>query len=286
MLLSRVINEIKPLLDGWAVSARPDLPHMLVAPDMLAGLNGKLLAFFAINWPERKDLSRVLVRLALSRLGLPTHTVCVFVDKEQHKKKMDEFLQHFDVVVPVHKFNKQLPAIVETKSRLVGDAGFAQTRTANQTRYASLCEFNREHYSEEDESTSAPAAKQLKEKFGYTKAEVKTWFPGSSQWSSNEILSKNGQVIAESQAEGENDWMLAYDLITYGMQTEYILDHGEPIPQDFRAKLLIAKSFKSAVHDPEKMARGLAFAGWGMARSISAREADHLVHKLSKRGDT
>lgn len=61
------------------IAVRPDHPFLLHGPELLFGSRGLLLAFFLAGGRIRSGPDSLLARLALARLALPSHTLCVAV---------------------------------------------------------------------------------------------------------------------------------------------------------------------------------------------------------------
>lgn len=98
-MLRRIANAFPK---GCSVAVAPDLPHLIVAPDVLVGAEGRLLAAFL---PRRYEITKpelLLSRLALSRLGLPDNLICVLI------AAADEFVPHLRQVLAGH-FNSVVP---------------------------------------------------------------------------------------------------------------------------------------------------------------------------------
>ena len=73
----RALLELLP--EHFVVVLRPDVPNLLRGPDLIIGGEGRLFAFFRFHVAEQQSPDRLLVRLALARLALPRHTLCVLL---------------------------------------------------------------------------------------------------------------------------------------------------------------------------------------------------------------
>lgn len=73
----RALLELLP--EHFVVVLRPDVPNLLRGPDLVIGGEGRLFAIFKFQVAEQQSPDRLLVRLALARLALPRHTLCVLL---------------------------------------------------------------------------------------------------------------------------------------------------------------------------------------------------------------
>jgi len=73
----RALLELLP--EHFVVVLRPDVPNLLRGPDVIIGGEGRLFAIFKFQVAEQQSPDRLLVRLALARLALPRHTLCVLL---------------------------------------------------------------------------------------------------------------------------------------------------------------------------------------------------------------
>ena len=73
----RALVELLP--EHYVVVLRPDVPNLLRGPDLVIGGEGRLFAIFKFQAAEQRSPDRLLVRLALTRLALPRHTLCVLL---------------------------------------------------------------------------------------------------------------------------------------------------------------------------------------------------------------
>lgn len=67
------------LPEHFVVVLRPDVPNLLRGPDLIIGGEGRLFAIFKFQAAEQQSPDRLLVRLALARLALPRHALCVLL---------------------------------------------------------------------------------------------------------------------------------------------------------------------------------------------------------------
>ena len=75
--MHRALPELLP--EHFVVVLRPDVPNLLRGPDLIIGGEGRLFAIFKFQAAEQQSPDRLLVRLALARLALPRHTLCVLL---------------------------------------------------------------------------------------------------------------------------------------------------------------------------------------------------------------
>jgi hypothetical protein len=66
------------------VVVRPDHPYLFNGPDLIAGNEGNLYAFFIRRKQELNREEELRARLCRTRLALPAHTVCVLVKPNVH----------------------------------------------------------------------------------------------------------------------------------------------------------------------------------------------------------
>lgn len=88
------------LSDRFVVVLRPDVPNLLRGPDLIIGGHGRLVAIFKFQAAERLSPDRLLVRLALVRLALPRHTLCVLLWSERAERETAAMAAHFHSVIP------------------------------------------------------------------------------------------------------------------------------------------------------------------------------------------
>ncbi|MFC1971099.1 hypothetical protein ACFLV0_04105 [Chloroflexota bacterium] len=83
----------------FEVASSPDFPHLLSAPDIWVGGNGRLYGLFLPKSHELIRPERLLLRLAISRLGLPGNMLCVLVVRQEIFKYVDQIQisENFDV---------------------------------------------------------------------------------------------------------------------------------------------------------------------------------------------
>jgi hypothetical protein len=71
------------------VAVNPDHPELFEGPDILAGLEGRLLAVFSLKRKEARDVRRLATRVLLTRLALPSHARCVLLLDEEDSTEIN-----------------------------------------------------------------------------------------------------------------------------------------------------------------------------------------------------
>lgn len=94
----RALLELLP--EHFVVVLRPDVPNLLRGPDLIIGGEGRLFAIFQFQAAEQRSPDRLLARLALARLALPRHTLCVLLWRwERADGKTAAIATHFHSVI-------------------------------------------------------------------------------------------------------------------------------------------------------------------------------------------
>ena len=88
---------LRHLPEHYVLVLRPDLPNLLRGPDLMIGGEGRLFAIFKFQAAEQRAPDRLLVRLALARLALPRHAVCVLLGDSEHSgsRTVERTAPHF-----------------------------------------------------------------------------------------------------------------------------------------------------------------------------------------------
>jgi hypothetical protein len=287
----------KTLGSTFTVSIRPDFPHLIAAPDIVVGGKGRLVGFFIPSESEARDVTGLLVRLALCRLGLPVHLRCVFVDKGLgiHKdgtSKWDYVRPHFDSFVPASELRDSLDhELLSSGAGPRSDPAFAKTRHRCAQRSASLLNVSVSHHKAHSaQRSSTSLLVRLMDQSGYSDCVTRPWLLGSGSGTPGNIRSssarikavaKNGRVVGYESFEGQTKPMQALRFfVDLSVQNDYVLRDGLPEFRRPATRVLAYRRLPLGRRDPLKLMRAAAFAGWAMVAVSAAAEAEAILQDL------
>lgn len=295
MQRSQILEQTNRYLrDNYVVSVEPDLPHLLVGPDLLVGGNERLIAVFTPKTSELRRPDELIVRLTLSRLALPKHARCILVvDHERHRETfISQLSQSFDRTIEV----RELPSI----RRIVGDSNSSNIATIpNQVRQQVFARSNllfeeasarlqvqpnrisaREALAEADLPPEERVVERLR---GLQSGDRRR------QNGFEFITAQRGSILLSRQRT-QNRRSLGNDLrqiFVSSVQMDYNLDQGVPYLNGnnfYRfAKLFIANVIPTYRQDPEKYIRCAAFAGILVIQANSMNEVESLGNTVLER---
>ncbi len=289
----------RTLGSSYTVSIRPDFPHLITAPDILVGGEGRLVGFFVPHESEAQDATGLLVRLTLCRLGLPGHLKCVLVDRS-HARRLGildedgwgEVQRHFDGFIQKgeldHALDDQLLHMGEP-ARV--SPAFAATRQRCAQRYASLMNVSLAHYKlHASQKSPANLLSGLRQKFGYGHFLNRPWTLAGR--SSEPDMLRNAK--ARPNVVQKNDRVVGYDafekqahpvhalrfFVDVGVQYDYVLKDGIPEFRRPATKVLACHRLPLGKRDPLQLLRAAAFAGWAMAAVSTPAQAEAILQDL------
>jgi len=295
MQRSQILEQVNRYLrDNYVVSVEPDLPHLLVGPDLLAGGNGRLAAIFTPKSTELRAPDQLITRFVLSRLALPKHAKCILiVDPERHTEPfISQVGRSFHQTIEV----RELPSI----RRIVGDSVNENIkpvadRTRQQVYARSNLLFEEASTRLQVQRNRRPAREVLAEadfRLEDHPIENFRWFQREGYRGQDrfEQITQWRSSIFLSAQRTENRRSLGDDLrqfFVFSVQMDYQLDQGVPYLDDNRfyryTKLFIANALPAYRQDPEKYIRCAAFAGILVIQANSMNEVESLGNTVLER---
>jgi hypothetical protein len=296
MGLAAIAATIREVLgSSCQVAVQPDIPHLAVAPDILIGRKGKLVGLFLPSREERRDPTSLLVRLALARLGLPSHLVCILVHRQRvgggHqavRQRWESLEANFDGSSDIEGLRQQVQAFVEATPAPRG-TGYAAVRQQCRERYAVLVEISLRFQEQHPADHSPPEIlDQMVSQFGFVPAapgdlwELPAGIPDETKCLPAKTVSKNGFIasyVSFQDSRSPESALLPY--VNLSVQNDYGLADGTLYARAFAAKCLAVGRFPRGALDPGKLLHAAAFAGWALVGAPSAPLAVQVMEDIS-----
>ena len=291
------------LANRFTVVAQPDHPLLLDGPDLLIATELGPVAGFVLKVAERRSSEDLLVRLATSRLAMPTTTRCVLLvpsDVEERDLPLRADAD-FDAVLEVDDLRglKRLLEAVRHERRFTGTPPDVKAKAferfhilLDETR--KLQERNQRRGLERPsgETDSESTAQALTEYAGFERARIRRWdwrLGGEeTRPHRSPVLLRFGDTLAGTLGEDRRGSILprlraaCKDVV----QTEFDLDNGVPYRVEPTANLLLVDRLPEGRLDPAKPVRAAAFAGWSMLEradvDLTLAHAERL-HEIAMR---
>jgi len=307
MRVEETCQAVKHLLpNDYVVVLRPDLPNLLRGPDLMIGGAGRLFAIFRLQSAEQRTPDRLLARLALSRLALPQHTVCVLLWDSQgaDRDTMTVLTSHFHATIPDDSPGVLSDQVLESSVDGRAQAVPLELQGRQYHRAAALMTLSETWLREAfpawltPEPISAPertapydgVALQVRdlprELFdaidpsaleGYEPVVARSWFRGTRTIFPT-LLERDDAIV--TAASGPS---LSARLARCGerlLLRTTALDNGVPYPQATTLNVLLVDEVPRSRFDPLKAIRATCFAGWSLIGPPQLARLDQTLQEL------
>lgn len=266
------------------VALRPDLPHLFAGPDVLIGRAGKLLAIFLLKASERRSPDDLLIRLAMSRLALPSHTQCLLIVEPGEISDVETGLlaTHFhDVDYPADisdlldsKLNANQPDYVSVVLKDLQTQAFLRSNIL-------IAETQKWFGEDETDQQIGPFQGNL-QGYRFRRAEIPSWrMEGSPRSYRSNRIYRDEQVIIGYASQVERPALRHLGpVVKAGFKIQYKMDSGFPYRFDNTVNVLIVNGMPQHMRDPLKPIKVAAFAGWAMLPSNKLGRFDTIVNNL------
>jgi len=280
----------------YTVAPRPDLPNLFEGPEVLAGRTGDLVAVFIPKKAEIRNAARLLARLGLCRLALPSHTRCVLVYSEQEAAgQLDPRHAELDFhQVAAAEARGTLRDTLHTNSGVHRLGSVTQgTRALVGRRASYLFEVsvnNGGHWEPADIPESVgvetpPSRPRMPPNLtlGSSPAweRARAFFPGFGLEARAE---GDGSVLVVEEhrsARHSSIASLVQRQVAPGFWLNFTIDNGVPYPTAWTAGLIVAPAHPGYGLDPLKTFRAAAWAGWAVVRESDEEGTRALVSALT-----
>ena len=302
--MHRALPELLP--EHFVVVLRPDVPNLLRGPDLIIGGEGRLFAIFKFQAAEQQSPDRLLVRLALARLALPRHTLCVLLWRpERTDGENAAIATHFHSTIsddsPAVLVDHVLNSDVGTRTqRIPGDiqgrqykrAAALMSLSSNWLREAfpgRLSEETSQAHERlvQDGDLVAPrmvrSPSDLLEAIHpstrehYRPVRTRSWFRGTE--TVFRTLVEHENVILGAASGARLTARLARFNERLLLRTAD-LDSGVPYPRPMTQNLLVVDRVPKHRLDPMKAIRAACFAGWSPIGPPQLARLDRTLEQL------
>ncbi len=300
----RALLELLP--ERFVVVLRPDVPNLLRGPDLIIGGEGRLFAIFKFQAAEQRSPDRLLVRLALARLALPRHTLCVLLWRsERADGETAAITTHFHSMI-----SEDSPAML-VDHVLNSDAGERTQQTAGDIqgrqyrRAAAVMSLSSDWLRAAfpgwplEETSRNP--KRLVRDVGHVplgmvgrpsdlfeairpsmrerfqKVRARSWFRGTKTVFPTLLEYEN--VILGAASGARLTTRLARFNERLLLRTAS-LDNGVPYPRTVTQNLLVVDRVPTHRFDPMKAIRAACFAGWSLIGPPQLARLDQTLDEL------
>jgi hypothetical protein len=274
---------------NYTIAVSPDFPHLISAPDILIGGNGRLCAVFLPNSSEAKRPEQLLSRLALSRLGLPDHLICALIlDKDDSFDSEDSDWQtlkwHFDISLISRQSNS-------LESFMQGE--YTPRHLSLETRQRTLVRYARLYFENQQEIAKPKRPIRASELFydiqirgGYEPTTVQSWLRQNKPLWRNAaetfLIRRNVAILAATFEDKTSSLLKLRAFCNSAVRLDYSLDNGVPYFTNPTINILLVDRVPSYRLDPQKPLRASAFAGLVFLRAQSIDEIERFSDRLEK----
>ena len=277
-----VIQQIIAMLsDKFRVTVRPDHPFLLNGPDLLVGGDGFLCACFIHVSKAGDHPTDLLVRLATSRLALPSHTFCVLVTDANTNFRTEKFIQQFDEVVLPDEASQLINTRPQKEARLVKD--LRRVHEVVSKRASALLKMSAEFTSGRINPAPQRVLRNFRDKFFGHPAVVPSWIEPRASRKSTTVIESNGRIAAELHfGNGLAVRAALQPLLGYALRLDFEMDTGVPYPKFRGVNTLFVDKVPRLSHDPLKPLRCATFGGWLMMTVTSLSDYEVAVERTEK----
>ena len=301
----RVLLELLP--EHFVVVLRPDVPNLLRGPDLIVGGEGRLFAVFKFQAAEQRSPDRLLARLALARLALPQHTLCVLLWRTDPADGETAAIiaTHFHSMLPDdsparladHMLNSDIgrrtPRIPrDLQGRQYQRAAAAMSLSANWLQEAFPGWLSEEPAPTHDrvarggdrvvpQVVRAPSdllgAIHRSTREHYQPVRARSWFRGTETVFLTLVEHEDVILGAASEARLFADLARFNERLLLRTAT---LDSGVPYPRAMTHNLLLVDRVPKNHLDPMKPIRAACFAGWSLIGPPQLDQLDRTLERL------
>ena len=263
---------------------QPDHPYLLEGPDILAALNGNICGVFFIKYGEYNNISRLLSRMALTRLALPDHAKMFFINdpntqvpQNQHQllnKSFDEILEISDL--------PRLHVLLKNKDNYFRAEAINKVKEKHYLRFHILYKLTKNQLSVMNKVRS-PTNDSFSD---YEPVVASRWYfdkPNSSN-KSTIFAAHNNITIAKVKFENrKNKFRILKNVCLNSLELLTTLDNGIPYLESiYDNNLFIPDQLPFYQSDPNKTARCTAFSGLAYCRIRSPESADSYYNYINR----
>jgi hypothetical protein len=270
-----VTDLCKRLSHDFVCVARPDLPHLLLGPDLLIAAPGNLVAAFVTKAAERRDKEALLSRLILTRLALPQRARCLLVTQEEDDGGLSA-TDHFDGRIRANKIAGIRQFCEDRNAR--GDTTITpdEIRSLAHARYSIVFNAARKLTAPfiAASSVESPDVNQAKSRHRRPDEDA---IPTPS---AEGTFDKKDRVMWLRRGAGLS--LLRQD-VGHSVLKAFQLDRGVPYPKDLRPDLLVAADIPIGRLDPMLPIRGAAFGGCLVTPEDHLDEASTILERIDRR---
>lgn len=279
-----IAKDVARRLEGFSrVAFRPDHPLLLAGPDVLAGVDGFLYAFFIRTMGEMARANDLLARLAISRLALPTHSTCILVADSLLGSSLYQTAieHHFDQIVNA----TEVPRFVRSRFQnepykrrqlvKVRRAVFSQAAVL----YRAAVQFG-----QKVDTAPGQVFQELRERKRGHSLLIPSWVePAKSRRSIKFITTDHIVATTAYFAETTSVRARLEPILNFGMRFQYSLDNGVPYKHSASVNTIIVDEIPEIRHDPLKPLRCAAFSGWSIVAPDSYQNYERTVASIDRR---
>ncbi len=294
------------LPERFVVVLRPDVPNLLRGPDLIIGGEGRLFAIFKFQAAEQQSPDRLLVRLALARLALPRHTLCVLLWRsERADGETAAIATHFHSMISedspavlvdhvlnsdVGKRTQQTPGDIQ--GRQYQRAAAVMNLSSNWLREAfpgwpsDETSQAREGLVRDGDRVTPGIVRVPSDRFEvmdpttrerFQTVRARSWFRGTE--TVFRTLVEHEDVILGVASGARLTTRLAHFNERLLLRTAN-LDSGVPYPRTVTQNLLVVDRVPTHRFDPMKAIRAACFAGWSLIGPPQLARLDQTLEQL------
>lgn len=270
----------------YNVAVFPDFPHLISAPDILIGGNGKLCAIFIAKIYELHQPDLLLSRLVLSRLGLPDNLISVLVipnDKNFEEGEIS-ISRNFDLLL----VNEKVKAV---KQLLESD--YKSRKLISETRHRTITRYTRFFYENLQRNIDKPGYSKPQELFHELRVKGGYQVTKTQNWNSQETANKgnlleglavreNVNVLAGTFENNASPFAKLKKFCYRSLKFDYALDNGVPYIFNPKVNILLLDKIPYYKFDPQKPLRSSAFSGLVLSQVERIDDIEFLSDKLEK----
>jgi len=271
----------------------PDHPFLILRPNILIGRSGQLLAVFIPYKNEETSPERLLVRLALSKLALPSNLMTVLISKSWGREVDNQFERNFDAVI--HENDKNISGslmkmmLMDKKNN--DDIEYILKKNQKKTflRMDLFIKYSVRNTREHKKTTIIPNIfEEIKSES--QKVYIPSWINSKKIKLSSNLLNYHGAIITSADFERRNNlYNTLANLIFLSTKMLYQLDNGIPYQHQniINPNIVFVDKIPLGHFDPLKPVRAAAFGGWiymNNEDTSGIEEIQDRMYKLQSRG--
>lgn len=280
---------VRRLSDEFLVALQPDHPYLLFAPDLLVSNYNSLIGiFFPENFELQGGFDYLLSRMVLSRLALPSKNFyCVLVinpDDYQLPEYAADY--NFYKIVGIEEYDELVEFINHPQSRVISDIHKVKDRFFQ--RFEIIYEESYKIW-ESNRWGKDPfkLLKELKQRNQAQPVSIQSWVERgetSQDTRSTYFRYEERKIIGTLKCSSPSYESRLRNLYKDSLLLGYSLDNGVPyLKNRGTTNVLIVDELPVLEHDPFKLIRTTAFAGWSVVKARSLDELEEFISLLSEK---